>query len=59
MYVWKPQENVIQSEEKAEKCDFFLEAYLMEMNQVKSSIVFQIEFCKVVQNHFCNDIVSQ
>ena len=35
MYVRKPQENVNQSEEKAEKCDFFLELCLMELDQGK------------------------
>ena len=33
MYVWKPQENVNQSEEKAEKCKFFLKVCLIELDQ--------------------------
>ena len=49
MYVWKPQENVNQTEEKAEKYEFFFWKYVWwNWIKVKSSIVFQIEFSTVV-----------
>ena len=35
MYVGKSQENANESEEKADKCDFFLEVCLMELHQGK------------------------
>ena len=35
MYVQKPQENVNKSEEKAENVNFFLEVFLMELDQSK------------------------
>ena len=35
MYVWKPQENVNQSEEKAENANFFSGSFLMKSDQGK------------------------
>ena len=56
MYVWKPQENVNQSEEKQKNAIFFWKYVWLNWIKVKSSIVFQLPFAQSSKTIFATKL---